>query len=139
MDDDARERFLQAFTHDQEPKLGLCVLGGLFSEGVDLPGDQLIGVIIVGVGLPMPSLELRTLQAYYQRRFGDGFQYAYRIPAMQKVSQAGGRVIRTERDRGILVLVDDRYFDSAYTGLLPSEWHITNETIRITAEHWEET
>jgi Rad3-related DNA helicase len=122
MTDEARERFLAAFTGDDRPKLGLCVLGGLFSEGVDLPGEQLIGAMIVGVGLPTPTFRLRTLQAYYEARFGDGFLYAWMIPAMQKVSQAGGRVIRTETDRGLVLLMDDRYFDPRYARLLPEHW-----------------
>lgn len=130
MDEDARTRFLAAFTEDESPKLGLCVLGGLFSEGVDLPGDQLIGAVIVGVGLPTPSLRLRTLQAFYEERFGDGFLYAWMIPAMQKVLQAGGRVIRTERDKGLVLLLDDRYFDNRYTRLLPPEWRLTDEDIQ---------
>lgn len=122
MTEEARARFLAAFTGDDAPKLGLCVLGGLFSEGVDLPGEQLIGALVVGVGLPTPSLRLRTLQAYYEARFGDGFLYAWMIPAMQKVAQAGGRVIRTEADKGLVVLLDDRYFDPRYARLLPAHW-----------------
>ena len=129
MDEDARVAFMEVFTKDEGPCLGLCVLGGLFSEGVDLPGEQLIGAIIVGVGLPTPSLRLKTLQAYYEERFGDGFLYAWIIPAMQKVSQAAGRVIRTEKDKGLVLLLDDRYFDSRYLRLLPPEWHFRDGTI----------
>ena len=129
MDEDARVAFMEVFTKDEGPCLGLCVLGGLFSEGVDLPGEQLIGAIIVGVGLPTPSLRLKTLQAYYEERFGDGFLYAWIIPAMQKVSQAAGRVIRTEKDKGLVLLLDDRYFDSRYLRLLPPEWHFRGGTI----------
>ena len=129
MTDEARARFLAAFTQDAGPRLGLCVLGGLFSEGVDLPGDQLIGAIIVGVGLPTPSLRLRTLQRYYDGRFGDGFLYAWMIPAMQKVSQAGGRVIRTEEDKGLILLMDDRYYETRYARLLPPAWRLTDEDI----------
>lgn len=129
MTDEARARFLAAFTADSAPKLGLCVLGGLFSEGVDLPGEQLIGAMIVGVGLPTPTLRLRTLQAYYEARFGDGFLYAWMIPAMQKVAQAGGRVIRTETDRGLVLLLDDRYFDMRYTRLLPAHWELREGSV----------
>ena len=82
--------------------------------GIDLPGEQLIGVIVVGVGLPTPSARLRAVQRCYQQHFGDGFGYACRIPAMQKVLQAGGRVIRSENDRGILLLLDSRYYESAW-------------------------
>ncbi|HNW86762.1 MAG TPA: ATP-dependent DNA helicase [Candidatus Limiplasma sp.] len=130
MSEEARVRFMDAFTRETGPKLGLCVLGGLFSEGVDLPGDQLIGAMIVGVGLPTPSQRLKTLQAYYGERFGDGFLYAWMIPAMQKVLQAGGRVIRTERDVGLVLLMDDRYFDPRYMRLLPPEWRLTDEDVR---------
>ena len=130
MSEDARTRFLSAFTQEDGPKLGFCVLGGLFSEGVDLPGDQLIGAMIVGVGLPTPSLRLRTLQAFYGQKFGDGFLYAWMIPAMQKVLQAGGRVIRTERDRGLVLLLDDRYYDARYIRLLPPEWRLIDEDIQ---------
>ncbi len=133
MDEEARARFLSAFTRDEAPKLGLCVLGGLFSEGVDLPGEQLIGALVVGVGLPTPTFRLKTLQAYYEERFGDGFLYAWMIPAMQKVSQAAGRVIRTESDRGLVLLMDDRYYDPRYLRLLPPEWRIRDEDIRSAA------
>ncbi len=133
MTEDARARFLAAFTGDDAPKLGLCVLGGLFSEGVDLPGEQLIGAMVVGVGLPTPSLRLRTLQAYYEARFGDGFLYAWMIPAMQKLAQAGGRVIRTEADKGLVVLLDDRYFDPRYARLLPEHWTLREGSVRAAA------
>ena len=133
MTDEARARFLEAFTSDDSPKLGLCVLGGLYAEGVDLPGDQLIGAIIVGVGLPTPTLRLKTLQAYYEQRFGDGFLYAWMIPALQKVAQAGGRVIRTERDKGIVLLLDDRYYQPRYAALLPPEWRLRDEDIAAAA------
>ena len=91
------------------------------------PGEQLIGVMIVGVGLPTPSFCLRVLKAYYGARFGDGFLYAWMIPAMQKVAQAGGRVIRTERDKGLILLLDDRYYDARYARLLPEHWQLTDE------------
>ncbi len=129
MDEAARQAFLEAFTTDQEAKLGLCVLGSLFSEGIDLPGEQLIGAIIVGVGLPVPSLRLKTVQACYQRHFGDGFAFACRIPGMQKVVQAAGRVIRAEEDRGIVVLADERYFLREYEQLLPEHWRFCKESI----------
>ncbi len=133
MDEDARARFLAAFVEGDDPKLGLCVLGSLFSEGIDLPGEQLIGAVIVGVGLPVPTLRLRAVQACYARHFGDGFAYACRIPGMQKVLQAGGRVIRTETDRGLIVLLDERYYDAEYRCLLPEHWQLQNENIQHAA------
>lgn len=109
-------------------------MGGLFSEGIDLPGEQLIGVIVVGVGLPTPSARLRAVQRCYQAHFGDGFGYACRIPAMQKVLQAGGRVIRSESDRGFLLLLDDRYDENAYASLLPEEWKPFGENVAQAAQ-----
>lgn len=121
-----REAFFQAFNGEDGPHLGLCVLGGLFSEGIDLPGERLIGAMVVGVGLPTPSQKQTTIREKYQDQFGDGFHYACRIPGMQKVLQAGGRVIRSETDQGVLVLVDDRYHEAAYRQLLPEHWHVSN-------------
>ncbi|NLV57313.1 MAG: DEAD/DEAH box helicase family protein [Clostridiales bacterium] len=129
MDEAARQAFLEAFTMDSQPKLGLCVLGGLFSEGIDLPGEQLIGAMIVGVGLPVPSSRLRAIQDCYHRHFGDGFGYAFRIPGIQKVVQAAGRVIRTQEDRGVILLLDERYYQPEYAQLLPEHWNLYNENI----------
>jgi len=120
--EEERNGFFQAFCEYPGPRLGLCVMGGLYSEGIDLPGERLIGAIIVGVGLPSPSVKLRAIQQCYEERFGDGFAMACRIPAMQKVLQAGGRIIRSEKDKGILVLVDERYYEPAYVSLLPEHW-----------------
>jgi Rad3-related DNA helicase len=103
-------------------RVGFCVLGGSFSEGVDLPGSRLIGSIIVGVGLPGLSGERNILQEYYQNKSEMGYQYAYVYPGMNRVLQAAGRVIRTEYDRGIVVLIDDRYASPEYQRLFPSHW-----------------
>lgn len=138
MDEAARQAFLEAFTQDAQPKLGLCVLGSLFSEGIDLPGEQLIGVMIVGVGLPVPSLRQRSVQACYAQHFGDGFAYACRIPGMQKVLQAAGRVIRSETDRGMILLLDERYFEAAYAGLLPESWRFWGGSIQDAVKSLEE-
>jgi len=124
MGEDARGAFLQAFDQLDTPRLGLCVLGGLFSEGVDLPGERLIGVMVAGVGLPVPSARLSAIRDCYQRHFGDGFSYACRIPGMHKVLQAAGRVIRSETDRGMVLLMDERYFHPEYEALLPAEWRM---------------
>lgn len=138
MDEKAREAFLNAFEQGDEPCLGLCVLGGLFSEGIDLPGKRLIGVAIAGVGLPTPSLRGEALRQCYQQRFGDGFGYACRIPGMHKVLQAAGRVIRSEKDKGMVLLLDDRYSQPEYRSLLPEEWQITHESIAQAAQRLEE-
>ena len=124
MSDEARQAFLAPYVAGGAPVLSLCVLGGIFAEGIDLPGEALDGVIIVGVGLPQVNLFQETLRAYYDRTLGDGFRYAYMIPGMQKVAQAVGRVIRTETDRGAALLLDDRYRQSAYRGLCPAHWDI---------------
>ena len=95
--------------------------GGSFSEGVDLPGEKLIGAVIVGVGYPKISLERELIKEYYNSD-GDAFSYIY--PGINKVMQAVGRVIRTEDDRGRILLIDDRYLSRTYSELLPSQWNI---------------
>ncbi len=121
LSDSQKEEFIQAFT-DGENTLGICVLGGSFSEGIDLPGKQLIGVFIVGVGLSMPDFKTDLLKDYFDEKYGQGYTYAYQIPAMQRVLQACGRVIRSETDRGIIVLFDQRYCWKSYRDLLPQHW-----------------
>ena len=120
MEEQERADFLSAFTRDDLPALGLCVLGGVFSEGVDLPGRALIGCCVVGVGLPQVNEEQNLYKDRMQEVFSDGFGFAYRYPGMHKVVQAAGRLIRSETDRGILLLLDDRYSQNAYRSLLPS-------------------
>ncbi len=125
MTDGERAEFLAPYlSAGRQAVLSLCVLGGIFAEGIDLPGDALDGVVIVGVGLPQVNLFRETLRAYYEERFGDGFLYAYMLPGMQKVAQAVGRVIRTETDRGAAILLDDRYRQSTYRRLCPEHWLI---------------
>ena len=124
MTDEERRAFLAPYTEGDAPVLSLCVLGGIFAEGIDLPGDALDGVAIVGVGLPQVNLFQETLRAYYERTLGDGFLYAYMLPGMQKVAQAVGRVIRTDNDRGVALLLDDRYRQTSYRRLCPEHWVI---------------
>lgn len=102
--------------------LGFCVLGGIFSEGIDLTQDSLIGVIIVGTGLPLVCPEREILKNYFDDEDGSGFDYAYRYPGMNKVLQAAGRVIRTSEDVGIIALLDERFLQNSYTRLFPREW-----------------
>ena len=128
MSDEERAAFLAPYTSGGEPVLSLCVLGGIFAEGIDLPGDALDGVAIVGVGLPQVNLFQETLREYYERTMQAGFLYAYMLPGMQKVAQAVGRVIRTETDRGVALLLDDRYRQSAYRRLCPAHWEINHES-----------
>lgn len=118
-----REEFLSGFKDDEGVlRIGFCVLGGLFSEGIDLPGNRLIGAIVVGVGLPGISDENNIIRDYYEESCGAGYDYAYTYPGMNSVLQAVGRVIRTETDRGIAVLIDDRYAEPKYRALFPAEW-----------------
>lgn len=123
MDAAEREKFIAAFAaEDGDLLVGFCVLGGSFSEGVDLPGRALIGTIIVGVGIPRLSVERGLLAEYYQDKCEQGYAYAYTYPGMNKVLQAAGRVIRREDDRGIVVLIDDRYATPEYARLFPPHW-----------------
>ncbi len=123
LDDAARAAFLQKFTPDPaQTLLGFGVMGGIFGEGVDLVGDRLIGCAIVGVGLPQVNPRQEILRRYYDEQSGTGFDYAYRYPGMNKVLQAAGRVIRTAGDKGVVLLLDDRFARSEYTRLFPRHW-----------------
>ncbi len=117
-----KEEFIASFKDDGRTRVAFCVLGGSFSEGIDLPGERLIGVICVGVGLPSLSNENNIIRDYYEEKSGSGFDYAYTYPGMNSILQAVGRVIRTESDRGIAVLIDDRYAEPKYRMLFPEEW-----------------
>jgi Rad3-related DNA helicase len=117
------EEFINSFKDDENKlRIGFCVLGGSFSEGVDLPGNRLIGSIIVGVGLPGFSSERNIMRDYFENRYENGFEYAYTYPGMNNVLQAAGRVIRREDDKGIVVLIDDRYAEPKYRSLFPKHW-----------------
>ena len=117
-----RDAFLAPYLTGDQPVLSLCVLGGIFSESIDLPGTCLDGVMVVGVGLPQVGPEQEALRAWYDAHLGHGFLYAYQIPGMQKAAQAAGRVIRSEHDRGIVILVDDRFRQATYRRLMPPHW-----------------
>jgi Rad3-related DNA helicase len=118
-----REEFLLQFDSlNEETLVGFAVLGGIFSEGIDLKGDRLNGVVVVGVGLPQICLERNILKEHFNSVGKNGYYYAYVFPGMNKVMQAGGRVIRSESDEGTLLLIDDRYKSTLYQSLLPEEW-----------------
>ena len=122
-DDAARAEFLARFVpQPKETLLGFGVLGGVFGEGVDLAGDRLIGCAIVGVGLPQVNPQQEMLRRYYDAQNGSGFDYAYRYPGLNKVLQAAGRVIRTPEDRGVVLLLDDRFARPDYARLFPPHW-----------------
>jgi DNA excision repair protein ERCC-2 len=123
MTEDDREAFLRNFNNSNpENILGFGVLGGIFSEGIDLKGDRLIGVIIVGVGHPMVCFEKEIIKEYYDNKSNCGYEYSYMYPGMNKVLQAAGRVIRTEEDRGTVLLIDDRFLEQRYRRLFPKHW-----------------
>ena len=121
----AREKFLASFTSDRDEfssLVGFAVLGGIFSEGIDLPGDSLIGVIIAGTGMPAITSERNIMKEYFQETREGGMEYAYVYPGFNNVLQAAGRVIRTDTDRGVLILIDSRYAEPTYYKLFPKYW-----------------
>ena len=123
MSEPEREAFLKKFSRDNLKTLvGFAVMGGIFGEGIDLVGDRLLGVVIVGVGLPGISLEQELIKEYFNNALGAGFEYAYTYPGVNRVLQAAGRVIRTEKDRGVVLLIDQRYARYQYKSLLREEW-----------------
>ncbi|MGL4607574.1 MAG: ATP-dependent DNA helicase [Eubacteriaceae bacterium] len=123
MDEVSRETFLNAFEIQSDAIfLGFCVLGGIYSEGIDLVGDRLIGTIIVGVGLPMLNTESEILKEYYEEKQGSGYAFAYQYPGMNKVLQGVGRVIRSETDKGVALLIDNRFTQWQYRQLFPDHW-----------------
>ena len=138
-----REKFLENFKDDTGIlRVGFCVLGGSFSEGIDLPGSRLIGTVIVGVGLPGISNERNIMKEYFDNTREGGYDYAYTYPGMNRVLQAAGRVIRTENDRGIVVLIDDRYATEQYKMMFPLHWshikyaHSAQELAGAVKEFW---
>lgn len=122
-----REEFLENFrrektTREPQSLVGFCVMGGIFGEGIDLKHDSLIGAVIVGTGIPQICEEREILKQYYDRRETDGFAHAYRYPGMNKVLQSAGRVIRTDEDRGVILLLDERFRQWEYRSNFPREW-----------------
>jgi DNA excision repair protein ERCC-2 len=130
MDEEARAQMLARFEETSAPGetlAGFGVMGGNFSEGVDLPGERLCGVAVVGVGLPMLCPERDALRDYYAARGEDGFHLAYRVPGMIRVLQSAGRVIRSAQDRGTVLLIDTRFFQSELVDLMPAHFsHIVD-------------
>lgn len=123
MSEEAREIFLENFEEARENSLlGFCVMGGVFSEGIDLARDRLIGAMIIGTGLPQVCRERELLKDYFDGQGLRGFDYAYLYPGMNKVLQSAGRVIRTDEDRGVILLLDERFRDSRCKEVFPREW-----------------
>ena len=118
-----KQEFLDKFREKNNSYLiGFCVMGGVFSEGVDLVGESLIGAVVVGIGMPSLSYEREAISAYFDEKSESGKQFAYIYPGLNRVLQAAGRVIRREEDRGVIVLIDDRFADPLYKKSLPSFW-----------------
>lgn len=128
MTEEEREDFLARFVPEGGNVVGFAVMGGIFSEGVDLTGERLSGAVIIGVGLPQLSPERDIIMEYFKNKNGQGYEYAYMYPGMNKVLQAAGRVIRTEQDRGAVLLVEERFLHRRYLELFPKEW---NSYIRV--------
>lgn len=123
MGEKEREEFLYMFEEEREKSLvGFCVMGGIFSEGIDLSEDRLIGAAVIGTGLPQVCNEREMLKLYFNEKGMKGFDYAYLYPGMNKVQQAAGRVIRTDTDRGVIMLLDDRFLLRQYLESFPREW-----------------
>ncbi|MBR1650187.1 MAG: ATP-dependent DNA helicase [Lachnospiraceae bacterium] len=142
MSEEDREDFLSLFETEKN-LTAFCVLGGIFSEGIDLKDDRLIGSVIVGTGLPSVCFEREILKGHFDEEGDDGFDYAYRFPGINKVLQAAGRVIRTESDRGVIALLDERFMQNSYRNLFPMEWkdikRVNVRTIGKNVERfWEE-
>lgn len=126
MNEEDKEEFLNNFKK-KDNILGFAVVGGMFSEGIDLPGNMLIGAIIVGVGFPMVSIENNIIAEYFNK---SGFDYAYTYPGINKILQSAGRVIRTENDKGRILFIDSRYKSPKYKMMLPKEWKMEEYTLR---------
>lgn len=123
MSEEEKEQFLEAFVDDPvNNRIGFCVMGGIFSEGIDLKNDRLIGAIIVGTGLPMVCNERELFRGYFDEKNSCGFEYAYLYSGMNKVLQSAGRVIRTKEDKGAILLLDERFTQKQYYNLFPREW-----------------
>ena len=123
MSEPEREAYLKRFSQDnQQTLVGFAVMGGIFGEGIDLVGNRLVGAAVVGVGLPGISLERELIKAHFAHRLDAGFEYAYLYPGINRVLQAAGRVIRTEKDSGVVLLIDQRYGRYQYKSLLREEW-----------------
>lgn len=140
-----REKFLDSFICEpKSTRIGFCVMGGIFSEGIDLKEDRLIGAVIVGTGLPMVCNERELFRDYYDKISSRGFEYAYLYNGMNKVLQSAGRVIRTMDDKGTILLLDDRFLKKQYQSLFPIEWYpnitVDQSSVKDTLEEfWSQT
>lgn len=142
MDEREKEEFLEKFEEERDRSLiALCVMGGIFSEGIDLKAERLIGAVVVGTGLPQICVEQEILKDYFDEKGKSGFAFAYQYPGMNKVLQSAGRVIRTMEDQGVIALLDDRFLSPDCLELFPREWRdyetVTLDTVeRRVREFW---
>ncbi len=142
MSEDERLSFLEHFSHENSNTLvGFVVMGGIFGEGIDLVGDRLSGAAVVGVGLPGISLERELIRVHFEDKQMPGFNYSYLYPGMNRVCQAAGRVIRSEEDRGAILLIDTRYALARYNSLFPPDWQVRfvrdeKQMIHILEKFW---
>ena len=133
MEESAKKSFLERFTGESRG-IGFAVLGGAFSEGIDLPGKRLIGAFIATLGLPQINPVNEQIKRRMDASFGKGHDYTYLYPGLQKVVQAAGRVIRTESDQGVVYLIDDRYAQPKVQALLPGWWQVSYRNARVQAQ-----
>ncbi len=123
MSEEARAVFLETFEESRDCSLvGFCVMGGIFSEGIDLTADRLIGAVVIGTGIPQVCNDREIIKGYFDKKKMSGFDYAYLYPGMNKVLQSAGRVIRTEKDKGVILLLDERFLSRRYQDIFPREW-----------------
>ncbi len=138
MGDHSRNALLEELTDGGHPHLLLGVQGGVFAEGVDYPGNLAIGVIIVGPGLPRIGCELDLTRRYFEEQYGRGFEYACLFPGMNRVVQSAGRVIRSETDRGVIVLIGQRFGYENYMNLFPQDWYESSPAELISESYLDE-
>ncbi len=138
MDEKSRAQILEQLCQPELNNLILAVQGGIFAEGVDYPGEMLIGAFIIGPGLPQFSFEQELMKKYYQEHYTKGFEYAYLYPGMNRVIQSAGRVIRTPKDRGLIILIDQRFATSYYNSIFPNDWYRVSPSELIFSDYTRE-
>jgi DNA excision repair protein ERCC-2 len=125
MKESERGKFIESFKKEScDVLVGFAVMGGFFAEGIDLVGDCLSAAAIISVGIPMICPERELIRRYYQQKNGAGFDFAYKFPAINRVLQAAGRVIRSETDKGVILLIDERFSKPDYSNRLPEHWNM---------------
>ena len=138
------EMVMEQLRERSSPQILFAVQGGTFSEGVDYPGEIAIGAFVIGPPLPKFDFEREQMRLYYEKQYNAGFDYAYAVPAMAKAIQAAGRVIRSEKDRGLIVLMDSRFVQPAYSRSMPTDWFdsdvnelVSDRILKDIVEFWE--